>query len=273
MTKIIFCVSILLLISCGKSVEDKSDEVEQEEKYPDGVYSALLLPVNGKISSQINGDIRIIKFGDEFKVNINIRSSPGGVHRQSLHYGTRCPKIINDVNKDGYIDRLEAEESIGKIIVPFDQDISAQLAGHVFPSGSYRYSKTTSYYLMLSDLHLPDEIANDQIAKLKENDLPLEGRVVAVYGKGRNIPPTVSGDDLPIACGVLTLMSETHPPQNEDSYEPPPRRPRQSPRPRPQPRPEPEIDIDPGPPPRTNWWDRLRERWRRWWNGDNENFI
>jgi hypothetical protein len=262
MTRLIIITSFLLLFSCGKTVEDNSDDVRQEEENYDGTYSALLLPVNGKISKYVTGEVKITKYGDTFRVDVHLKNAPSGTHKQYLQTGSACPQNEDDYNHDGYIDIYETQESMGYRIVPFDGDLSSQSAGSTyFPSGNYHYTRSTSYYLMLSDLHLPDDVVNDHLIKLSEWDLPLERRVVAVYSK-------VSGSDFPLACGILTKISDREPPP-EDSWEeePQPRTPRDRPRPRPRPRPQPDPQVEPEPNPGHSggsWWDRIRQRWRRW---------
>lgn len=271
MTKIISVLITFLLLSCGKAVEDKTPEaIPEEETFSDGVYQAVLIPVNGRISSQINGEVKISRYGDDFKVRVELKNAPKGIHKQFLHTGTDCPRQVHDDNHDGFVDGYESQEVMGQILVPFDGDLSSQSRGDTFyPSGSYSYARSTSYYLMLSDLHLPDEIVNDSIVKLHTRDLPLEKRVVSIYGQS-------SVGEIPIACGVLThIANEPPPPSDGDSWEddyPRPRNPVPRPRPRPEPRPQPDPDIEQ--PRGGSWWDNLRNRWERWrgrmedwWNG------
>lgn len=277
MSYIFSIISLFLILSCGKAVEDESETEAQEDLTIDGTYMAILVPVNGKLSAHIQGDVKISKYSDEFKVQIKVKNPPSGTLVQSIQTGTSCPKLESDKNLDGYLDSYESRESMGYTIVPLDGDLSSQREGSAFTlRGNYSYRKTASYYLMLSDLHLIDDVSNDAIVKLSSNDLPLERRVVAVYLRKHKLPPTIAGDDIPIACGVLTRVSvdentsetDTWDTQNEDeTYRRPPR-PRPAPRPVPGPRPEPEIE--PQPENNGSWWSRWRDRWNRWrsrWGG------
>lgn len=262
MTKIITTIFLLLLISCGKAVEDKKDDpAPEEETYSDGTYVAFFIPVNGLITNQIDGEVKISRYGDDFEVKVQLRNAPAGMHKQYLHEGTSCPKQAHDDNRDGYIDGYEAREAMGYILVPFDGDLSSQSRGDTFfPSGNYRYTRSTSYYLMLSDLHLPDEIVNDSITKLNTRDLPLEQRAVSIYSKS----PV---GEIPVACGILTRVSENPPPDSDQWEE---RVPSPSPRPGPRPTPRPAPIPDPPPEPDENngsWWDNIRRRWDEWWYG------
>ena len=262
MKKIISIICLFLLFSCGKAVEDKNEESKLEKEiFSEGTYSAILLPVNGKITNIIDGEVKISRYGDDFKVKVNLKNAPKGIHKQYLHNGGDCPNQVHDDNQDGYIDGHEAREAMGFILVPFDGDLSTQFRGDTFfPSGSYSYSRSTSYYLMLSDLHLPDEIINDSIVKLDTRDLTLEKRAVSIYGIS-------SVGDIPIACGILTRVSDVPPPDYDDWHErdPDSRNPPSIPRPSPRPGPAPQPDTDNED--SQTWWDRIRRRWDQWWNG------
>lgn len=263
----IYLLSFVLLLSCGKRVNEDSDEDSRQEELYNGTYSAILIPVNSKISSNVHGEVKILKYGDDFQVNVRLKNAPKGHHTQYLHTGSYCPKGSQDINADGYIDGYEARTQAGNIIVPFDGDLSTQLSGSsLVLQGNYSYSRSTSYYLMLSDLNLPDEIINDPIVKLHDRDLPLERRVVMVYTKHRNWPSTVDGTEVPLACGILTRISD-YPIPNDDTYQEGPREPRPRPRPRPRPQPRPEPRPDPQPEvdhQNDSWWDWVRQRWNRW---------
>ncbi len=77
MTKIIPTICLFLLFSCGKAVEDKNEDFETEEETSlDGTYSAILIPVNEKITNQIDGEVKISRYGDDFKVKVNLKNAP-----------------------------------------------------------------------------------------------------------------------------------------------------------------------------------------------------
>ncbi len=255
MNKISIILILLTFFSCGKAVEEKTKELSQEEEtFSDGTYVAFLIPVNGRVSNQIDGEVKISRYGDELKVTINVKNAPAGIHKQFLHTGSDCPKIAHDDNLDGMIDSFEAREVMGDRLVPFDGDLSSQNSGSIFyPSGSYHYAQSTSYHLMLSDLHLPDDILNDNMIKLLEGDLPLEEKAVAIYGKS-------AVGEVPIACGILTRVSYRLP-RSEEGWEEPESSPRPPPVPRPDPLPHPEPE-----PESESWWDSIRRRWNEWWN-------
>lgn len=251
----------LFLAACGKTPKVKNDEIEYQEP-PNGTYTALLYPVNEKVAPEITGKVKITKLGDQFDVAIQIGKSNQGVHPQYLHSGIECPLMNADANRDGYVDYQESQKSIGYRIVPFDDDISSLMAGnHLYPSGNYRYKKSTSYSLLLSDLKGPDDLDGDSLIKLDGSELPLDGRVVVIYGQPKNLPSSLSESELPIACGVLSKTSGyPEPDEWEEERDDRVRVPR--PRPRP---PEPEPPRPPPRPPEPpSWWERMWERWNNW---------
>ena len=256
----------LVLAACGKAlVEEDGREKEREDNTIDGTYSAILIPVNGIISAHVHGEAQVVKYGDEFSVRVDLKNAPTGQVTQHLHTGSFCPKATADINGDGFVDGYEARRHTGPMIVPLDGDLSTQHGGSEYRlAASYRYSRSSSYYLMLYDLHLPDEIVNDDLVKLSTRELPLERRAVSVYLRS-SVRPGSTLEDLPLVCGILTRISDD--PISEDDLEhesDEPRRIRRVsrhpvPLPSPEPRPIPET--------RDSWWDRIRERWWRWRSG------
>ena len=191
----------MFLISCGK--KSSKDNRSLERLNPDGTYTTILKYVNPNISKDVSGLVKIIKDGDEFKVNIRFQNAPTGPFYQHLHTGSICPQQQNDKNEDGIIDGQESRKDVGSIIVPFDNDLGSQdEGGSMKLEGDYTYVRSTSYYLMLSDLHLIDETINDSIVKLNTNDLPLHNRVVVIYASQDNTK-NIGYSDIPIACGKL----------------------------------------------------------------------
>ena len=261
-----FFLSLLLLSSCGKSVIDEAEVEVQQESFQDGTYSAVLFSVNNKISDSIRGDVKVTKYGDDFKVYVKLRNAPNVNYLQHLHTGSICPKMDQDLNSDGHLDDHEFQQQTGPPIVPLDEDLSTQEGGEsLVLRGNYDYFKSTSYYLMLFDLHLPDTLLNENFVKLKKRDLPLDGRVVAIYATRVKTRFHLSTDKIPVACGILSQLSEgsaTVDWQEESSS---------FSRPRPPQRPRPESENLPEDTNYQNetgltgsWLARLRQRWRRW---------
>ncbi len=255
---------IVLATGCGKTVEDTEEtQKEVNDETPDGTYFALLMPVNQRLSAQVHGEVQVLKYGDEFRVTVDLKDAPRVQISQYLHTGRLCPKAAADTNGDGFVDRQEARRFTGPAIVPFDGDLSTQQGGPAHRlTSSYRYTRSSSYYLMLYDLHLPDEILNDDLVKLSARDLPLERRAVSVFARS-SLRPGSTLEELPLACGILTRLAESSPPDErpipspETSRDGIQRIPRLPEGPR-----LPEVSSLPVR--RESWWDRLRNHWR-WW--------
>ena len=229
---------LFLFTACGKKLSDKKPQAQQESLEPEGIYTAILNPVND--SSGKKQTVIITKYGDEFKVKIKFRSGPPGIHRQGLYTGTTCPNT--DANGDDYVDLLESESIVGRLLIPFDGDLSAaDLGSDNYPiSPSYDYENSTSYFLLQSGL------------PRAERNLQLQGRIVIIQGMKE-------GELLPIACGILTQSVII--PQEEE-----PEQPRMRPRPRPQHPPQIEPPKPPEPPRRRSLWERIRDRVGGWWS-------
>ena len=67
-----------------------------------------------------------------------------------------------DLNLDGFIDIIEAQKVLGRILIPLDADISSQNSGRNFYpladlSGSYHYERVTSFKRFFNDLKSEDK--------------------------------------------------------------------------------------------------------------------
>ncbi len=204
-------IFLLILISaCNhKSSQPSPAKEEQEEisDYPSsttvgeidlpGNYGGILRPLNAPTSGHIpTGKVEFSITEKEFKALTFLDDDTEVVHLQSLHEGSRCPTLLDDENGDGLIDMKEAEKVVGKVLIPLDNDLSAQLLGmEKYPIGkSFSYSKTTSLKELLNDLRKMDEEPRDNIMKLTpEENLNLIGRVVLIHGTkdSSRVPATV----------------------------------------------------------------------------------
>lgn len=216
---------IFTLASCGSDDSSSSAGSSRQEQQQDdqGIYRAVLKPLNTNVAPGTSGTIEIKIQGDDVFVESNITGAPAGVkHLQNLTLLTACPTSGNDVNNDSHVDILEAAASAGPILIPLDSNLSTQLDGMSYGpiangSGSYVYRRSTSLTDLLSDLRAPDPDATDAVVKLPEGqDLNLAGKVVIIHGVGSsaNLPETIStiGDlsaeqTLPIACGELVRIT------------------------------------------------------------------
>ncbi len=281
----------LLLFSCGK--EDTGDNNEEEDvimidgSNVQGVYQTPLEALNVNTTLGTIGAAGFHRSSDIFKAFVKIYIGEKGViHRQTVHRGSRCPTINDDINGDGYIDYREAHFVVGNVIMPLDGDLDSQSEGSgYFPvgngmAGGYFYERTASFSRMFEDLRDIDQNSLDEMDKLPYNQgVSLHKKIVLIQGvsTSMNLPDsvdTMSGmtkhRSLPIACGVLKRSSK-FPAELYDRSDPvtnsnPAPRTRITPR-TPEHR-EPEPDIiplpDPDPPRRRGG---LRQRFRRWIGG------
>lgn len=190
----------------------------------DGHYLAPFTTLNPHVNGTIPGSASFFRKEDRFFAYLRLFA--GGVrawHPQKVYTGSRCPTIEDDSNGDGYIDIVEAEKVVGKVLIPLDADLGSQMNGRNFYpvgdlSGSYYYERLVSFSRFFKDLKAEDKDPADNIVKLApEEGLSLIGRVVMVQGTAETVeyPETVSSGStryrphqtLPIACGVFKKVS------------------------------------------------------------------
>lgn len=187
---LVLIITVLFITACGKKATENVASDSQQEVMTEGTYWARLGPINTKVTKNIQGEVKVQVYGDEFRVKSNLKNAGPEVHKQYLHSGDICPEINADVNHDGYIDGEESKKTTGEILVPFDGDLSAiSLGGDSFPVGNFNYEQTTSFSLMISDV------------EFNRGRFALERRVVTVWGQS----PV---GEIPLACGILTRVSD-----------------------------------------------------------------
>ena len=231
---------LITLASCGGSGgSSNSSTTRQEQQLDDqGIYRAVLRPLNTAVAGETTGTVEIRITGDDVVVESNVVGAPAGVkHLQNITTSNACP--ITDTNGDTFIDIAEALPATGQILIPLDSDLSEQLDGMDFgpianSSGSYVYKRSTTLSLMLADLRAFDPDPLDPVVKIApEQDLNLSGRVLIVHGVDRssNLPDSVATvgsvsreQALPIACGQLVrinsedaVAAETEAPSAEET--------------------------------------------------------
>lgn len=228
-TLLFLCGSLLTLVSCGKNdkssshtavpVVSTSPHVEEEHQDDQGIYKAILRPLNSEISGESSGTIEVHIDGDDVVVESSVKGAPAGVkHLQNIFVSSRCPDIKADTNKDNVIDITEAMSQTGPILLPLDSDLSEQMDGIEYgpianAAGAYIYRRSSTLSRILAGLRSPDPDLHDSIVKLPEGqDLKLGGRVVMIHGVKSNstLPDSVRSvghltkeQSLPIACGVF----------------------------------------------------------------------
>lgn len=228
-SSLLISTCLITLVSCGSdssggSGKSSSSSRSEEQLGDEGIYRAVLKPVNESLSGQTNGTVEVRIKGDEVQVLSNITASPAGVkHLQNIMNSTSCPTAAVDANSDSLIDVTEAMKAAGQILIPLDSDLSSQLDGMSYGpisngSGNYVYKRSTTLSSLLSDLNALDPDPSDAIVKIPAGqDLHLAGRVVLIHGvrSSSELPASVvtfgehsAEASLPIACGVLVRVKD-----------------------------------------------------------------
>lgn len=244
-SKIISSVTLLSLLaaSCGQKTssskasppsaqEEDLPVVEEEEEEGtetpagpadgsniSGYYLATFSTLNPHVNGTLPGSATFYRKEDRLFAYLRLfASAPKAWHQQKVYTGTRCPTLADDANTDGYIDIVEAETVVGKVLIPLDADLSTQNSGRNFYpvgdlSGSYHYERVVNFNRFLQDLRSEDKNTEDNIIKLSTQEpFLIEGKVVMIQGTAETIeyPETVASTNrhrpfqtLPIACGVF----------------------------------------------------------------------
>lgn len=220
---------LILLYSCSKSGGNSQEKVpipvaDTLEVEQEGLFQAILNPVNKKVSQHLNGALTLVREDNEFIADIRLSAGPASVlHTQHLHVGSRCPDLNDDLNGDGFIDGHEGAEVYKEVLIPLDDDLSSQrMGGGIYPAsdefGFYYYTRSTELQKLMNDLWEEDINLTDDYVKLPpEEPLKLTNKVVVILGVPSQIPlpETVSGysrltphQALPIACGVVKRLTK-----------------------------------------------------------------
>jgi hypothetical protein len=221
----------LLLAACSESKSNlkgpgasQNETVQADGSNINGNYAGEIWPVNYNLHFRSLGMVGVKREGDSFEAMVSMKYAPKGTTlRPAIYTARRCPTIKDDLNKDAYIDILEARLAIGKVTIPFDGDLDSQMGGRGSYSssdvtGKFSYHRTASFDRMFADLKSPDEDSHDQLVKLGEEEgLTFPGRIVIIHGLEKEIklPESVATTDgesahesLPIACAVLWKVKD-----------------------------------------------------------------
>ncbi len=228
-SSVLILFSLLVLCSCldyRRVKSQKEDgEINQNETVQlngsnvNGSYAGEIWPVNYNLHFKKIGLVGVQREGDSFSAMVTLKYGPKETRvKQAIYTARRCPNINDDLNKDAYIDILEARLAIGKITIPFDGDLDSQMAGNTqYPfvdrMGKMFYSRSASFSRLFEDLKTLDENPLDQIIKLGEEEgITLPGRIVLFQGMPRKVflpesVATTDGEDkyetIPVGCSVL----------------------------------------------------------------------
>ena len=232
-----FLLCFILLVSCGGGSGSNSSGITTQEESTTpagttvldgsnitGTYSAKFMTLNSLVNGTIPGSLTLKRDEDKLFAFIRIfAGGPNAWHQQNMYVGGRCPDLDDDRNGDGFIDAKEGEDVWGKVLIPFDSDLSSQNAGKNFypvgdASGSYFYERITSFSSLLKDLR-KESTSDESFTKLKSNEpLEFEGKVIVVFGVPDSVvlPESVqtigrrsAQKTLPIACGVISRAGNT----------------------------------------------------------------
>jgi hypothetical protein len=232
MKKTLPLIALCFLAACSDSSSSKSksapESIQNEIIAADGsnvngIYATEMWPINYNLHLKQLGMVSVSRSGDMFEARMNLKYAPKStVLKTAIYTARRCPNINDDLNKDAYIDILEARVAIGKITIPFDNDLDSQMGGHSFSAsgedGKYAYHQSASFERLFADLKAEDENPSDEMIKIgPEDGLTFPGRIVLVQGLTESIPlpATVATSDgesshqsIPVACGVLWKVQE-----------------------------------------------------------------
>lgn len=299
-------IGVLLLLgmisSCGKSNSNAGLPVVKEKALPlngsniNGLYMAKFFTINPGANGTLPGSATIQREQDELIAYVRLfGGGMGALHKQGIYDGRRCPNAGDDLNQDGYIDMEEGSKVWGRLLIPLDSNINSQLAGkNVYPvgdaTGTYFYERVASFNKMFKDLKDEDRNLADGFEKLTPTQgLAIEGRVVVIQGSAETIvyPETfaVQGNhsaaqSAPIACGVFSKVTKIPGRVGDESIPGPVGQPEgdddwtttdlpDTNEPTPTPAPGSDGDYDSGSDnDHDDWYDRLRDWWRRRWNRD-----
>lgn len=208
--------------------ENREERIELEIAPLDGSniqghFQAKFETLNSSINGTIPGSANFFRNSERIYAYVRLfGGGPRTWHRQNVYVGNRCPKISDDLNRDGFIDILEAEKVLGKILIPLDSDIGNQESGrrfypHADASGFYHYERITNFSRFLRDLQGEDKNPDDELAKLPPGKgLRLIGKAVMIQGISEDIdlPNTISSQGtfkpqqtLPVACGIFKKIT------------------------------------------------------------------
>lgn len=218
----------LIFSSCGKKTHHDVKDIEQKNNFQhhsfEGLYQAIFLPINKSVTPDLRGSLTIAKYDDDFAASVRLSKSPGSsLQMQNIHIGQRCPEASDDLNGDELIDAFEGARVFYDILIPLDDDLNSQRMGSgIYPVsdtfGHYTWSRESSFSEMIKDLNDDDLNLKDDIAKLNNLDLNLEGKIIIISGIPSllKLPDTVSGKGrfdphsaFPIACGVIKRITKS----------------------------------------------------------------
>lgn len=210
--------------SSGGQSFSQNEVAKPDGSNVNGIYAAEIWPVNYNLHFKTLGMLGVKREGDMFEAMINMKYAPKSTTmRAAIYTARRCPNMGDDLNKDAYIDILEARLAMGKITIPFDADLDSQMGGYGnWPSsdanGKFTYSRSASWERLFQDLKSPDMDTGDHLVKLgDEEGITFPGRIVVIQGLNESVPlpesvATTDGlsrhQSIPVGCAVLWKVKD-----------------------------------------------------------------
>lgn len=219
-TSFFLVISTLIYFSCGRSHNSNNNNIQnQEEQQSTGDFQATIVPVNSAVINNVTSTNNFNITGNTLTAVMSVSGvSSNFMQKQNIHIGRACPSAADDINGDGFVDAVEAQNRSGGILIPLDNDLNTQDGGlNIYPqsgaNGSYNYSEQASLSTMLQDLTAADNNPNDEVVKLAPGSvLNIDGATLELQGIPNtvNLPSSVAGlpgqtphESFPVACGIL----------------------------------------------------------------------
>lgn len=183
---------LALCVSCGDDNNDRVNDVIEDEREEVGeTFSADLAPV-GADGATGRASIRLSLA--DFDADVDMSNlTPGARTRQYLMAGNKCPTSSMTLDR--------AVPTTGKILIPLDNDLASQEGGGVYPTpdaaGTYAYERSGNLEDMVRDLRDVDRNSEDNIIKLKPD------QILGVKGASVIVTEEREGQELVVSCGIL----------------------------------------------------------------------
>lgn len=132
-------LGVLLLLSvlssCGKSNSNAGLPLEGLRPLPineaviTDFYLAKLFTINPNVDGIIPSSATIERQGNKLFAHVRIMTgTPNLWPKQYIYEGNRCPDGSDDISGDGLIDKEEANNALGQVLISLTADLNAQRA-------------------------------------------------------------------------------------------------------------------------------------------------
>lgn len=185
---------------------------------PQEVYRAELRPLNADATGYSpTGTALVEVYEDMLVVTVSLQGVPPNMeHMQHVHGFVEdedaiCPDEDADVNNDGVVDLIEAEKSLGRTLIPLDDEPADLAIQGDYPRAVQDGTLTYSQRIPL------DTLKSNVKQKYGLDELDLDDMAITIHGvpQSMRLSPTVKTlpgvpvqAALPIACGVLEEVED-----------------------------------------------------------------